>query len=273
MKKYLAVAALALLTSHVPAQRGPIAPLRNVPSDINPKIDPSQCGDFQGHFGPLDFRSIDPRDRRNVESNHLDMELRTFLSGQMQGRNKSGTGWVSGGFNYTLKAIPNHPVSLLVMEQFGRKMQSETPPGSEYPLECWYLRAFMIAPDDPVVRAMYGIYLSHRGRDAEALANLKIADEATSGLASLQFHIGQAHFGLKQYKLAQVNAMRAKRRGFALDALERSLRAAGQWDESLRLPDEPSSAAEGSSSASAPTSAVGSAPAASSSGERVAPPL
>ena len=236
MKKHLAIAALALIAFEGAAQRSPIAPVRNIPGDINPKVDLSQCGDFIGHFGPLDFRGIDSRDRRNVESNHLDMELRSFLAGQMQGRNKSGTGLVSGGFSYTLKSIPNHPVTLLVMEQFGRKLKSETPPGSEYPLECWYLRAFMIAPDDPVVRAMYGIYLSHRGREAEALANLKIADEGTATMGSVQFHIGQVHLSLKQYRLAQMNALRVKQSGFALDTLERSLRAAGRWDESLRLP-------------------------------------
>lgn len=239
------------------AQRTPIARIQPIPTDITPQVSLSQCGDFVGHYGPLDFRIIDPLEKRNVESNHFEMELRTFLSGRLEGKTRAGVGGVMGGFDYTARAIPNHPTVLLVLEEYGRRIKSERV--SEIPLECYYMRAFMVAPDDPVVRAMYGVYLSHRGRDAEALANLKLADEGTRSMAAVQYQIGLAHQRLKEYRKAQLNAMRTAKLNFPLDVLERSLRAAGKWDDQLQLPaevldDEPTPAASDppSTPASAP---------------------
>lgn len=219
------------------AQRTPIAKVHAIPGDLTPRVGLNECGDFSGHFGPLDFRVIDPLDKRNVESNHFEQELATFLAGRLEGKTRAGTGSVMGGFNYTAKAIPNHPAALLVIEQLGRRLKTEY--FGEYPLECYYLRAFMIAPDDPAVRALYGIYLGHRGREAEALANLKIADDATHDRPSLQYHIGLAYLDLKRYESAQLNAMRAAKLRFPLDALAKSLKQSGKWNDRLTLPPEP----------------------------------
>ena len=219
------------------AQRTPIAQVRPIPYDLTPQVNLEECGDFVGHYGPLDFRTIHPLDKRNVESNHFDLEVRTFLSGRLEGKTRAGVGSVMGGFDYTARAIPNHPTVLLVLEEYGRRVKSEKV--SSIPLECYYMRAFMIAPDDPVVRAIYGVYLSHRGRESEALANLKLADEGTRDMAAVQYQIGLAHLRLKQYRLAQLNALRTAQLKFPLDVLQRTLRAAGKWDDTLKLPPAP----------------------------------
>jgi len=106
-------------------------------------------------------------------------------------------------------------------------------------MECWYLRGFMIAPDDPVVRLMYGIFLANRGREAEALNNLKIADAATQSAPALQHQLGLAYIQIKQYRAAQLCALRLKRAKFPLDGVERQLREANKWDSALVLPAEP----------------------------------
>jgi hypothetical protein len=224
------------LASAAWAQRGPVAVPKPMPSDVSPQVNTGQCGSFGNHFGPLDFRTIDPQDRRVVEQYHFDMELRTFLSGQLVGKNRAGTSAVAGGFDYVLKAIPNHPAALLVMEQLGRKLKSENPQNIELPLECYYVRAFMIAPTDPVVRAMYGIYLAHRNRRDEAVHQLDAANRALRASGPMQHHIGTANLVLQRYEEAQLNALRAKRNGFAIDAVEKQIRSAGKWNDQLTLP-------------------------------------
>ena len=232
----LIVSAALLTATSAMAQRGPIAVPKALPGDVSPRIAPSQCGGFEGHFGPLDFRGINPQDKRVVEQYHFDMELRTFLSGRLVGRNRAGTSEVVGGFDYVLKAIPNHPTALLVMEQLGRKLKSENPQNNELPLECYYLRAFMIAPDDPVVRLMYGIYLAYRGRVDEAKYNLDLGDDGLRAQAAMQHQIGLTNIELKRYEKAQLNALRIRRAAFALKSVEQQLKAAKRWDENLVLP-------------------------------------
>lgn len=226
----------ALACNPALAQRSPIASRHPIPADLTPRVGLDQCGHFRGHFGPIDYRSADLRDRTVVEEFHFEMELRTFLAGQLSGRNMAGTGGVAFGFVYTLKSFPNHPAALLVLDQLGRKLKSENPQGIEIPLECWYMRAFIIAPDDPAVRALYGIYLANRGREPEALENLKIGTAGTRNSPSLQHQIGLTYLQLKQYEQAQFCALRLARKGFAIDALARQLREAGKWDPALTLP-------------------------------------
>jgi hypothetical protein len=202
----------------------------------------------------MDFRTIDPEDRRAVEMYHLDMEMQIFLSGRVEGRHRAGTGPIAGGFLYVVRAIPNHPVGMMLLEQLGRRLGSEQPQNIEWPLECMYVRAFMLVPDDPVVRAMYGIYLTHRGRREEAVYNLDIADTALRLNGSLQYQIGLANLALQRWEQAQLNAMQADARGFAAPGLRNELRTKGRWRNDLQLPPQANAgaAAGATPAASAP---------------------
>jgi hypothetical protein len=217
------------------AQRSPIASVKPLPPDLTPRLDPRQCGHFRGHFGPMDFRTAHPHDRRVVEEFHFDMEIRTFLAGQLSGRNMAGTSEVVWGFLYTLRSFPNHPTALLALDQLGRRLRSESPQGIDFPVECWFMRAFMIAPDDPTVRALYGAYLAHRGRTEEAIMNLQIGEKSTRQSAAVQHQIGLAWVHLKQWERAQRVAMRLKKLGFQLDVVAREVEKAKRWDSSIVL--------------------------------------
>ena len=231
--------ALLLASGPVLAQRSVLERPKPMPPDVTPRVAPSECGTFTGHFGPFDFRKADRAEIRTVEEFHFDMELRTFLTGRVYGRNRAGTGGVAGGFQYVLKALPNHPAALLVMDQLGRKLRSEQPQDIEFPLECFYVRAFMITPDDPVVRALYGVYLAHRSRREEAVRHLDIGDAGLPLNGSLQHQIGLANLLLGRHEKAQLNALRAARVGFPLDTVARELRRLGKWNPALALPTEP----------------------------------
>lgn len=228
--------ALLLIPCAALAQKSPIKSPQPLPTDVTPKVFVGQCGGFTGHYGPIDFRNAHPDDKRVVEAYHFDMEYRTFLQGKLVGKNRAGTSEVAGGFQYVLKSFPNHPTALYAMERVGTQLGTERPQNIDFPLECWYVRAFQIAPDDPVVRALYGIYLANRGRKDEALHNIKIADAELQGDANMQYNIGLMHFKLQKFELAQLNAMRAAKLGFRLDGLERMLKKAGHWNSQLELP-------------------------------------
>lgn len=252
------VVASALMWALAPAmaQQTPIARPGPIPPDISPRVQLSQCGDFLGHFGPLDYRNTFKQDKRLVEEWHFDAELSMFMRGQLRGQTKAGTTNATSGFQYTLKAMPNHPVALKVMEEAARKMGTEQP-SSDYPMECWYIRAFMIAPDDPMVRAFYGVYLAHRQRQLEARHNLDIADKGLRESGTMQYILGQTRLTIKDYQGAQVNSMRATLLGYRSDELERTLRAAGHWNERLSLPPDATDVSPPPSPASAASASTG----------------
>lgn len=220
-------AAAAAWPAH--AQRSPILGPKPLPATITPRVDESQCGPYRGFYGPMDFRGADPHDRRVVEEFHLDMELRTFLGGQVSGNNRAGTGAVAGGFDYTLNSFPNHPAALALMEQLGRRLGSEEPQGTR-PLECWYGRAFKLVPDDPVVWVMYGVYLAHRARTTEALPHLDRAANEVTISAPMLHQLDMAHLTAKQYEKTQLAAMRAQSLGFKITPLQEQLKSLGRWN-------------------------------------------
>lgn len=233
------MAACALALASAQAQKTPSLSPRPLPADVSPQVHPSQCGGYTGIYGPFDFRSVHPDDRRVVEAYHLDMEMQIFLSGRVEGTHRAGSGPIAGGFVYVLRSMPNHPAALLMIEQLGRKLKSERPQRLEWPLECFYLRAFMLVPDDLLVRGMYGIYLAYRGRTDEAAYNLDLAEVQMRRNGALQYQMGLANLALKRYEKAQLNAMRAAKAGFTQPGLREHLSTAGKWQESLSLPPDP----------------------------------
>lgn len=247
--------ALALAAGAALAQKSPILRPRPLPDDVTPRVQVGQCGGFTGIYGPMDFRTIHPDDRRVVEAYHLDSETAIFLSGRVEGTHRAGSGPIAGGFLYTVRAIPNHPVAMMLFEQLARKMRSEQPQNIEWPIECMYVRAFMLVPDDPVVRAMYGIYLAHRDRTQEAVYNLDMVDEQLRSRGVIQYQIGLANLRLKRYEKAQLNAMKAAESGFAMPGLRDQLKKARQWRDDLKLPPPPPEPAA-SEAAAAPASAA-----------------
>lgn len=241
------------------AQKSPMLKPRPLPADVTPRVQLEQCGGFTGIFGPFDFRTAHPEDRKVVETYHLQREMSIFLSGRVEGTHRAGTGPIAGGFVYVVRAIPNHPVGMMLLEQLARKLRSEQPQNIEWPLECMYVRAFMLVPDDPVVRAMYGIYLAYRDRRDEAVYNLDLADRQLRGNGVIQYQMGLANLAIGRYEQAQLNAMAAVRGGFKVSGLREQLQKQKKWRDDLVLPplveEAPASASSAASAAPAASAA------------------
>jgi hypothetical protein len=242
---------------------------RPLPADASPQVAPTQCGRWVGFYGPFDYRTASTVMRRRVESYHLDDYLPRFLAWPV-GRPFDDT--IAANIAYTLRAFPNHPVGLTVMEQIGRRLKSETFKGSDVPVECWFVRALMTVPDDPMVRGQYGVYLAYRGRKDEARRELALGDRGLCASPPMQYQIGVARVEIGDHALAQKNALRAARLGYPLTNLRERIERAGKWDRQMTLPEgadldcasDPDPAAEAASAPEAPASASAPAAAASS---------
>lgn len=229
--------AAALASSCTRAEGDGIHPLlvpKTLPADVAPRVSLGECGGWVNFYGPFDYRSASKDLRSRVESHHFDKYILQYMSWLP---NRPFDQYIAANLSYTLRAFPNHPTSLLTMEEIGRRLKTDAIPGSYFPLECWYTRALQLIPADPMVRAHYGIYLAHRGRNAEALANLAIGDKGLCTSRTMQYLIGLAHFKIAAYEQAQKNAMRAERMRFDLPHLKKQLVDSGKWNAALQLPE------------------------------------
>jgi tetratricopeptide (TPR) repeat protein len=179
-----------------------------------------ECGELANSYGPYDYRTS--RDKLAiVESVHFTPDVESLRGGV--------TGQLAGDIDYTLRASPNHPRALIAMANLGRNLKSEQPPGAKYTLACYFDRAVRFADDDPMVRLVYGTYLSRVGKQKDAIAQLQIALKLDEANANIHYNLGLVYLDLKDYPKAREHAQRAYALGFALPGLRKRLEEAGQW--------------------------------------------
>ncbi len=86
---------MAFVTSAY-AQTSPILSPQRLPDDVSPRVFEGQCGDYEGIYGPFDYRTATQQDKRVVEKWHLDKEIAIFNRGRIEGRTMAGSGSVQG---------------------------------------------------------------------------------------------------------------------------------------------------------------------------------
>ena len=132
------------------------------------------CGNpFVNHFGPFDYRTASPADKKLVEDFHFTPGIEAMV----RPVNTTYDG-MAQDVAYTLHVFPNHPRALLTMMRLGERHKSPQPPGAKYTVDCYFERAVQFRPDDTVVRGLYATYLARNGRKPEALQHLSIARRA-----------------------------------------------------------------------------------------------
>ncbi len=115
------------------------------------------------------------------------------------------------------------------MERLSKKLKTENVPGVDWPMECWYVRAFKIVPNDLVVRVLYSIYLTNRNRADDAIRQLQVVGDGLWDNPGMEYNIGLMYFDLKQYDDSLRHAQRAYELGYPLDGLRKMLEKAGRW--------------------------------------------
>jgi hypothetical protein len=218
-------------------QKAPQKPMKAAPTetDDDPEYDPYICGPLKNAFGPFDFRIVSEPNRTVVETFHYEPGMQGLRRGQW--RNERGFIW--GEFDYTLRAMPNHPGSLAAVDQMALAFKSDKPPGAQKSALCYFLRAMAFTPDDATVRLLYGLYLLRRDRFESAIRQMQMAEELKPDDRSVQYNLGLAYFRLKDYDRALKHAHKAYEMGFPLGGLRTMLQKAGKWRDLPPLPASP----------------------------------
>lgn len=203
----------------------------------------ADCGPLTNHFGPFDYYTAPPDQRRLVERPHFSPNIEQLKKGN------SGT--LGAEISYTLSVFPNHPRALLSMSQLALREKRAKPTDSGYTMDCWFDRAMRFSPNDATVRMLYGIYLLKVGKAETATRYLEEAAELGGENANLSYNLGLAYFSLNDYAKSLDHAHRAYALGFQLPGLRNKLQRAGKWREA-----EPSARRAEEDAAPAPVAPV-----------------
>lgn len=181
------------------------------------------CGPLTNHFGPFDYYTAPPADRRLVERPHFPPQVEQLRKGN--------TGPLGQDISYTLSVFPNHPRALFSMSKLAIREKTNKPRDSTYSIDCWFDRAIRFRPNDSNVRMIYGIYLQTTGKSKEAAQQFNKSAEFGGDNGNLFYNLGLSYFDLKDYEKALEYAHRAHYLGFQLPGLKNKLVRVGKWRE------------------------------------------
>lgn len=191
-------------------------------------------GEGQG-VGPYDY--TDPETtrpgkygntppRQLVERYHFTPEVEQLVRG-------SSSITPAGDLNYTLKAFPNHHRALWSMSRYylrqldrvgyERLRTTELQRDGTPPPECYFHRAIAFAPEDPVVRAIFGIYLHRRGELDAALEHYLVAEKMAPKRAETIYNMGLLYLDMGNAAKAREYAERAQALGYPLRGLQKKI--------------------------------------------------
>ncbi len=184
-----------------------------------------------GRVPPSDYRKATQRQRELVEKYHFNEHYMAYRNGKSKFQKQVDRviETPSAGFNYTLWAFPNHPQALAAMEDLGYRGKTENPQGSELKVHCYFQRAIRVAPDDIIVRALYGYYHARRNQPQEARKQFSLAD-ANSGKSdrNVQSYLAWGYIQIGDLDAAVVHASRAYELGYQLPGLKDRLAKLGR---------------------------------------------
>lgn len=161
------------------------------------------CGSLQTHFGPFDYRTASPEQRKLVEGVHFTPKVES-----LQGGNTSIT--AGGDLRYTLNVFPNHHRALMALIKLSEKEKTDRPRDMTYTVACSFDRAERFRPDDGMVKMLHGIYLFRKGKTQAAADKLEEANALAGNNANINYNVGLVYFDLKQYDKALASAHAAQ---------------------------------------------------------------
>ena len=186
-----------------------------------------------GKYGPYDYNKAPANQRQLVEMPHFNDHYQAYLVGKNTARLKlsGGIEAPASGFSYTLWAFPNHPLALAAMDDLAIKYKSDTPPGAQLRVHCYFQRAVRFVPEDPLVRSLYGYYYARRGKKEEAMGQIAKAEALNSEISSVAVYSAFAYFDIEEFEKSLAAAKRAYQLGYQLPGLRNKLERAGKWHD------------------------------------------
>jgi uncharacterized protein (TIGR02996 family) len=184
--------------------------------------DGTSCGNLIAGYGPFDYRTTRGEKLDIVERYHFTPEVEALVRGKSSIQ-------IGADINYMLGAFPNHHRALMSMVRLGEKLKTPKPPGANYSVECYFLRALRFQPDDVVARMMYANFLSENDRTPEAIRELEQVEKAAGDNPFTHYNLGLIYFDIKDYEKSLAQAHKAMALGFNRTALRDKLVEAGKW--------------------------------------------
>lgn len=190
------------------------------------------CGSLNNHFGPFDYRTARAEDKHMVERAHFTPTVESLIRGKTSLS-------PAGDISYTLSVFPNHHRALMAMMKLAKREKKDRPRESSYSVECWLERAERFKNDDQMVKVLYGIHLSEKRKNKEALTKLNEALALGEPTPNVDYNIGLVFFDLGEFEKSLQSAHRAYAGGFSLPGLRNKLVRAGKWREPETIQPDP----------------------------------
>ncbi|MGB0721451.1 MAG: tetratricopeptide repeat protein [Gammaproteobacteria bacterium] len=190
-------------------------------------------------LGPFDYR--DPFAKRTrlpiVEKHHWGRKVRALTYGE-------STNWAIRDVEYILDQFPNHHPGLLTMLRyttepaFSKKSQRYlmTPegkkvkpfgPAPEEPVECYFKRAKIVAPNDSYVDYIWGMFtLRTKDKDKGAELLLK-AVQADPSIYEAHYQLGLYYYRKGDLEKAALHGQKAWDLGWQAPGLRKKLKRKG----------------------------------------------
>lgn len=200
---------------------------------------PCKGGD-QG-FGPFDYFDInDPSDKLWVEGRLYEIDKIHYGKGKnyltIKPTSSSNLRLAASEFDYTLRAIPNHPYALhsvIELEIAARQYtQTTNIPRSSLdlvPPECYLQRALVFRPKQAHIPLLFGLYLHKLGIREQAMKYYQQSLGLQPENAEAHYNTGLLYFDMKDYANSKIHARRAYQLGYPLPGLRKKLVSVGQW--------------------------------------------
>lgn len=177
----------------------------------------------EGGFGPYDYYNpASAGALANVTGAHFHSGVRAMERG------------AAGDLDYTLRAIPNHPMALDVVSRLDFEIRAGRKPGNKKltrTVDCYFARAIHFSPKIGVTYYLYGLHF-HRGNEYEdAVEQYAKAEEFGMRSAEFHYNYGLLLADMGELDGAMIRAKKAYGSGFPLPGLKARLEKAGAWDD------------------------------------------
>lgn len=188
------------------------------------------------HFGPYDY--YDPKNHLNGRDGRYDESTITIVTNyhftQSMIRLEAGrTGPIATDLDYTLRALPNHPIALDTVSRFKIKRSTDIAFAKRerampVSVECYFKRATSIFGNGhPQTWFLWGLHEHRRKQYKDAIVKYKKAIEMGLDSAELHYNLGLAYLKVKIYNEAKKHSDIAYSRGYPLPGLREMLKQKG----------------------------------------------
>lgn len=181
---------------------------------------------------PWDYRDkAYAMDLAIVERHHFNMNVQTLKAGQ-------SSVYVGADLAFIFRFFPNHHRALDAMGRLWRmhrRTNNRVPPGmnpSEN-AEYYFEQAIAFAPNDAMVRILFGMHLFMSEKHEQALPHVVKAVELAPNSPEINYNAGLYFLALGDHKAAMSAARVAYDAGYPLQGLRKKLENIDAWTESV----------------------------------------